>query len=148
MARLGIDVTGHVARLATASDVAHADLVLGFELAHLARARQLGAPAERTFTLPDLARTVEQVPYERRDAHTTAQRAREIVAWAHRHRLGTSGAVREIRDPLRAGPARSLETAREVHYHASVLVGYLFDTAPSRSTRREEKSRGYPAAGA
>jgi protein-tyrosine phosphatase len=136
-ARLGVDLTGHRARLATAVDVAHADLVIGFELMHLARARQLGAPISRVFTLASLGAVVEKLPHERHSAERPTDRARRIVTWAHQHR-DASGGLREIRDPVAAGPSRSLSTAREVHRYASIVAAYLFD-APARGTSTPDR---------
>jgi len=143
-ARLGIDVTGHVARLATASDVAHADLVLGFELSHLARARQLGAPAEHAFTLPDLAAAVEELSYDSLPPAGPVARARAIVARAHERRRAAGRPLREIRDPASTDAHRALQIARDVHLHASTVVGYLFENA-ARPAPGTGGGRGYPA---
>jgi protein-tyrosine phosphatase len=134
--RLGVDLSAHRARLATALDVAHADLVLGFELVHLARARQLGAPISRMFTLPSLGEVVEQLPPERVNGERPTDRARRVVTWAHQHRDAAGTALREIRDPVAAGPSRSLSTAREVHHYASIVAAYLFGGA-LRGARNE-----------
>lgn len=146
-AHLGIDVTGHIARLATPSDVAHADLVLGFELSHLARARQLGAPTAHVFTLPGLANVVERLSFDRIEGEGFAERARRIVALAHRNRHVPGESLREIRDPAGVSTRRAFSIARDVHYNASIVVGYLFDTAPT-TTPGGGQERGYPVAGA
>jgi protein-tyrosine phosphatase len=83
-ARLGLDLDAHESRCIDERAVADADLVLGFERRHLARALELGVPRERAFLLLELVLLLERLGGSPRGA--PAERAAAAVAAAHRVR--------------------------------------------------------------
>ncbi|MBA3412233.1 MAG: hypothetical protein H0T09_00935 [Actinobacteria bacterium] len=100
-ARWGIDLARHRSRSLREVSLADADLVLGFERQHVARAVvDGGAASERTFILSELVDLLELgAPHEEGDPRV---RARSAVARAEalRSRGGVIPLVREIRDPM------------------------------------------------
>jgi protein-tyrosine phosphatase len=126
---LGVDLADHVAARLGAGDLRDADLVLGFERAHVAAAViEAGAPRERAFTLPEFVPLAESavVPPER-DA---ARHARAVVAAAAAARGPGSrnGPLPELADPA-GGPARGYDAAAtDVAELSRRLVRALFGT--------------------
>jgi protein-tyrosine phosphatase len=119
---LGVDLGAHRARCVRDLDLREADLVLGFELVHVATAvADCGAPRERSFTLPEL---VELLPREPTGNGDAVVRARAAVQRAH----GARDPVRrpELADPLGAAPAVFRYTAEEVQRLVRRLAASLF----------------------
>jgi len=124
--RLGVDLNTHRARALREVDLASADLVAGFELAHISAAVIDGnADARRTFLLGELITLV--------DACTTTSdpsaRARAVVEIADSRRVRTRPALaHEIADPF-GSPARTMtRTALEIDRCVQELVLALFGT--------------------
>jgi protein-tyrosine phosphatase len=100
--RFGVDLGEHRSRSLVGRRLADADLVLGFERAHVAYAVvDAGAPRERTFTLPELAQLLGDAREPPVEAATEIDRARARIAAAHAART-TAGTrkVPELADPL------------------------------------------------
>jgi protein-tyrosine phosphatase len=123
--RLGVDLRGHRARGIRTVSLAGADLVLGFEPAHVAGAVACGgASGERTFLLGELLMLLggnsrEQDPVARARAEITEANARRIQPFPH------SAAI-IIADPL-GKPARVMQrTAAEIDGLVRRLVFGLF----------------------
>jgi protein-tyrosine phosphatase len=124
--RLGLDLSTHRARGIRQAHLADADLVLGFERAHIVTAvADGGAPPERTFTLPELVELLERSAAVELD--DPVGRARELVAQADRVRAqpGLPGAT-ELGDPLGQPDRVFRETETTLHNLANRLVRLLF----------------------
>ena len=109
-AALGVDVSGHRSTALRPAVVAGADLVIGFERAHVAAAVvEAGAPLEASFTLAELVRLLGRVgpPVAEGDP---AERARALVAAAAAARRQEQGFVpgEDVSDPI-GGPLRGFE---------------------------------------
>jgi protein-tyrosine phosphatase len=123
---LGFDLSAHRTCVLAPEPLENADLVLGFERQHIARAVVAGrAPLERTFTLPELVELLPAVPPDD-DAEPIA-RARALVASVAAARPDPRTApVPELADPL--GRSRSFfrHTAEQVDELSRRLVTQLF----------------------
>ena len=111
---LGLDVSSHRARCLTDADLEDANLVVGFELAHVVAAvERAGARVERTFVLPELAELLAEAgPQADGDAIAVADARVE-----HAHALRSNGGRRtmgEIRDPVSLPAAAQNAVARSV----------------------------------
>ncbi|HEV2756083.1 MAG TPA: hypothetical protein VG318_09945 [Actinomycetota bacterium] len=99
-AEMGLDLSGHASSHVSAYDLSVADLVVGFELQHVAAAVVDGAaPAERTFLLKEIIRLArEAAPVAAADP---LDRARAVIRGAGELRRGRGGFVpgQEIKDP-------------------------------------------------
>jgi protein-tyrosine phosphatase len=122
--RLGVDLTAHRARTLHEVDLASADLVAGFELAHISAAVVDGnADARRTFLLGELI-TLVDAP---RTTSDPSVGARAVVEIADSRRIRTRPALaHEIADPF-GRPARTMtRTALEIDRCVRELVLGLF----------------------
>jgi protein-tyrosine phosphatase len=129
--RLGLDLSSHRTSTLGHAPLAEADLVLGFERAHVVRAVvDAGAPAERTFTLPELVERLEAVD-EPVDEDPIA-RARTLVAAAHSARPLAKGLPRvtELADPLGRGDRVFRETEAKLAEQTRRLAERLFGRRP------------------
>jgi protein-tyrosine phosphatase len=130
---LGLDLSGHRTCVLAPEPLERADLVLGFERAHIARAVVAGrAPIERTFTLPEL---VELLPPEppASGGEDAVARARTLVASAAAGRLDPrTASVPELADPLGQSPSFFRRTAEQVDELSRRLVTQLFGSARAR----------------
>ena len=126
---LGLDLSDHRTCVLTPEPLAGADLVLGFERAHVARAVVAGkAPLERTFTLPELVDLLESAPV--REAHDPVARARAAVAAVASTRPDPRRTrIPELADPLGKPAAVFRRTAEAVSDLSERLVERLFGTA-------------------
>lgn len=125
---LGADLSSHQARCLIGEDLSGADLILGFEHAHVTAAvMRAGAPAERTFTLPELVELLELAPGGW-DPSGPIARARAAIARADTLRAdpGAPAQVSEIADPLGAPTEVSHRTARTIRSLTSRLADGLF----------------------
>jgi protein-tyrosine phosphatase len=123
----GLDLADHRSKSLSVVDLRRADLVIGFELAHVAAAVvQVNAPAEKTFTLPELDRLLRQVgplpdvgPIER---------ARIGIARAHQHRTSATRFVtgEEIRDPFGGSKRGYEDMAHQITSMCEGIVTQLF----------------------
>src|SRR4051812_47299631 len=77
----GLDLSAHRTRFLPPRSLGRADIVLGFEPAHLEAAQEAGgAPPDRTFTLPELVGLLEGIDVD--PALPKLERARAAVATA------------------------------------------------------------------
>jgi protein-tyrosine phosphatase len=130
-ARWGIDLSIHRSRTLADVSLAEADLVLGFERAHVARAVvDGGAASERTFTLPELVDLLDLVPP--REHSDPRVRARAAVARAEELRSGAfAPPLREVGDPMGRKARDVRETIATVRELSRKLVEGLFGRGPS-----------------
>lgn len=138
--RLGVTLTGHRTRPLAEERLGDADLVLGFERAHVARAVvDGGARRERTFTLPEI---VELLPLvESPLALGTTEAARGVIALANRLRLRRRpDELPEVADPLKGPVRRFAQVATEVERLCRELLRGLFGAATSESGRGSRRS--------
>ena len=119
--RLGLDLSEHRARTLVGADLRRADLVLGFERAHVGAAvLEANAPRERAFLLTEIVDLLD--PYPAPDDGDPLQRARAAVAEAEAARRESPGDWHEeIPDPL-GGSSR---VARQVADDVARLTGAL-----------------------
>ena len=125
-AQLGADLTAHRSRSISEIDLSNADLVVGFERRHLARALEVGARPERCFSIVELVELLESIesPVE----NDPAARAREAVARAHdRRRLTDSVPAKvDIVDPMGASRSSYQNTAIRLRDLSRRLATGLF----------------------
>jgi protein-tyrosine phosphatase len=123
----GLDLSTHRSQSLSIVDLRRADLVIGFELAHVAAAVvQVNAPADKTFTLPELDRLLNQVG-SLPDA-PPVERARNAVARAHQHRISAARFVtaEEVRDPFGGSKRGYEEMAAQITSMCEGIVAQLF----------------------
>jgi protein-tyrosine phosphatase len=125
-AQLGADLTSHRSRALSETDLSNADLVIGFERRHLAKALEAGARPERTFSVVELVDLLEKI--ETPNNNDPTERAREAVARAHdRRRLSDSVPPKiEIEDPMGAAPSAYRNTAIRLRDLSRRLAQGLF----------------------
>ncbi len=123
---LGLDLSAHRTCVLDPAALEGADLVLGFERAHIARAVVAGrAPLERTFTLPELVELLPPVPPLGQS--DPVARARALVAEAADSRPDPrTEPVAELADPLGRSRSFSRRTAEQVDELGRRLVTRLF----------------------
>ena len=145
----GLDLDRHRACSLGSTRLTEADLIVGFERIHVARAViDAGATRQRTFTLPEIASLLALLP----TAHGApeADRARERVARAHALRAAGHELAEfaELADPL-GGPPRGYSElgARLADLCQSVLRGLFGDSTtlhhgrpPARFPEHGERS--------
>ena len=131
--RFGIDLKDHRARSLEGVDLSGVDLVIGFELAHVAAAVvEASAPYDRTFTLLELVSLLDLIDGELPE--DPIGRAQAAVASANTLRSTTDVYVPEhqLRDPV-GGPAEVFEnTADRLQSSTRTLVDRLFGVSPHR----------------
>jgi protein-tyrosine phosphatase len=122
--RAGLDLSAHRSRTLRGQDLSQADLVLGFELPHLAAAViDGGAVRERVFSLPELVELVEQTGPPL-DTDPIA-RARQGIAAANAQRVaGTPPA--ELADPIGQTPEFYRDTVERLRDLCERLAIDLF----------------------
>lgn len=123
---LGIDLTGHRSNHVTSFDLSIDDLVIGFELHHVAAAVvDAGADAEKAFLLREFVRLAAAVPPP--PVTDPVARARAIVAGAADVRAKTGYVVgEEVRDPAGRRPRVFREIVAEVVAGCDEMAGLLF----------------------
>jgi len=123
---LGLDLSAHRTCVLAPEPLEGADLVVGFERAHVARAVVAGgAPLERTFTLPELVGMLPpEAPAGEKDP---VARARALVASVAVGRIDPrTASVPELADPLGHSPSFFRRTAEQVDELTRRLVTQLF----------------------
>lgn len=103
--RIGLDLDEHLSRHLTEADLGGADLVIGFEIAHVAAAVvEGGADVSRTFTIREFLRLLSGAPPVEPEADLEA-RARAVVQMAHNQRKKGPNFVpgEDLDDPLGRG---------------------------------------------
>lgn len=125
--RVGLDLSAHRARCLSNVDVSGADLVLGLEWEHVATAVvDHRAPADRSFTLLELAELLDGVPEP--DAGDPEERARRLVEAAHARKRSQRGPAvgTSIPDPF-GGPLDGfVQMAATVRAAAHRVARHLF----------------------
>jgi protein-tyrosine phosphatase len=111
---LGLDISTHRARVIGRGELANADLVVGFEGAHVVAAIAEGAaPAAAAFTLPELVRLLDRIEHPP-TLREPAESLRALIGIAHRLReQQQSENVGEIGDPI-GKPERAFEQTAEI----------------------------------
>lgn len=123
----GVDLSGHRARSLEKANLADADLVIGFELSHVAAAVvEARAPIERTFTIVELAQTLNDID----DPGITdpVARAREMVHRAHVLRIDrkNADATLQVADPVGGSVDVYAATAERLRALTRRLIECLF----------------------
>lgn len=126
-ARFGVDLSAHRTRPMADEDLSQMDLILGFELMHVASAVvEAGAPYEKTFTILELCDLLERVNVAL--PGDPIARARAAVSEAHRLREAKASFTTDfqVRDPV-GGSAEMFEsTAMLLREKTAKLVEGLF----------------------
>ena len=123
----GLDLDPHRSRHMAQADLRNADLILGFELHHVATAVvEGGAPAEKVFFLKEIVRLLEAVPPSgeedpERRARARIQRAAEMRSFDHPHHTGEG-----IPDPFGHSNQVYAETAELIQDLCRRLIAGLF----------------------
>jgi protein-tyrosine phosphatase len=121
----GLDLAAHRSQPLGAVKLHDADLVIGFERTHIARAVvDGGAPPERSFLAGELVNALERRPFP--DSDDVVERARNAVRLAANRRSDGSWAVA---DPLGGPPHVYEETADRVRGLALRLAQLLFGSS-------------------
>ena len=135
--RFGIDLSAHRSRCLTGVDLGEADLVVGFERAHVAAAVvESGADRARTFTLPELTGLLDTVPPTEGEP---VEAARAAVERASAQRV-ESWSLPEIADPLGGSSAVFTESATLVAELTARLADQLFPQASAVAGREVPRS--------
>jgi protein-tyrosine phosphatase len=121
--RLGIDVSRHRARAFRAEELRDADLVIGFEEAHLLAAREAGTPAANLFGLAELVTLLERLDRKPGPGNYVSS-VRSTLAEADRLRDPASAKL-EIEDPVRKSRAEAAAIADRIHTLSSRLARLL-----------------------
>ena len=131
-ARLGLDLSAHRTRHVSDLRLDKADLVVGFERGHVARAVVDGSSRnERTFTLPELIELLELLPPSQEIR--PLDRARGAVAAADELRgRGVGFPAGEVADPIGRRTKDVRETVSLLRELSKRLVNGLFGVDPSR----------------
>ena len=135
-ARMGLDLSDHRARTIIGADLRAADLIVGFERAHIGAAvLEAQAPRERAFLLTELVELLEEAPplFDADPLH----RARQAVANADALRRETPADWHaEIPDPLGGSSRLARGVATDVQRLTIALLRGLFGSeAVAQATR-------------
>ena len=124
----GISLADHSSSRLTRERAAAADLVIGFEHAHVTFAViDAGCPRDRVFTLPDLAKLLADIEAVDPSLPVVA-RARERVRRADELRSTLGGSTgQEVADPFGRSKKVARQTAAELRRLTSQLAERLFD---------------------
>lgn len=122
---LGLDLSSHRSSTLGRCSLRDADLVVGFEPAHVARAVvEAGARAERSFLLEDLVAALEgSAPLL---VGNGVERARAAVALAVERRAGRRSSI-SIPDPFGGPPLGYESTATRIRDLSGRLAALLFE---------------------
>lgn len=139
--RLGLDLSGHRARTLVGADLGSADLIVGFERAHIGAAvLEAQAPRERAFLLTELVELLEEAP-PLFDADPL-ERARAAVAHADAARSESPADwYEEIPDPLGGSARVARAVATDVQRLTLVLLRGLFGSEAVASAARQLPGR-------
>ena len=140
--RFGLDLSAHRAKTLVGADLRHADLVLGFERAHIGSAvLEADAPRERAFLLTELVDLLDPNPPAGID--DPVLRARAAVAQAEMTRQeGSADWHEEIPDPLGGSARLARDVAARVQRLTAAVVESLFGVElPARATSRSRRWR-------
>ena len=126
----GISLADHTSSRLTPERAAAADLLVGFELAHVSYAViEAGAPRDRVFTLPDLTTLLADIePVD--PSLPLVTRARERVRRAAELRAALGGMTgQEVADPFGRSRRVQKQTADELRRLSIELAERLFDVS-------------------
>ena len=124
--RLGIDLSEHRSACLDGSDLSQADLVIGFELNHVARAViDAGADRRRTFLLAELVDYLEDTRLPP-DQDVTARAARAVEAAAELRAGRPPALPQEIGDPAGRPPKVQEQAMEQIVGLTSRLARLLF----------------------
>lgn len=140
--RMGLDLSAHRARTLVGADLRTADLIVGFERAHIGAAvLEAQAPRERSFLLTEIVELLEELPPVF-DAEPLA-RARSAVASADALRRESPAEWHEeIPDPLGGSSRLARDVANDVQrLTISLLRGLFGSEAVAPAARRLPKRR-------
>ncbi len=140
--RMGLDLSSHRARTIVGADLREADLIVGFERAHLGAAvLEARAPRERSFLITELVELLELSPpvFEADPLH----RARAAVKYADATRRESPAEwYEEIPDPLGGSSRLAREVATDVQRLTIALLRGLFGSeAVAPAARRLPRRR-------
>ena len=128
---LGYDLGEHRSRPLTDDELDSADLVVGFEIAHVAAAViERGTDRAKTWLLPQLVATLERGPVEPpSDPEDLVGTARARLAAAHARRSSASPMLGDqIADPMGRRARVHQETARTIDDLCKRLVSRLLSS--------------------
>ena len=128
--RFDVDLGGHVSVPLSRVNLSDADLVLGFERRHVAAAVvEGGAAPDRTFNLIELASLLPEGGSPEGAATDPFERARGLIAAAHRRRVQTARFVpgEEVLDPIGLPLNAHVEMAEQVQDLCKLVAEKLFD---------------------
>ena len=125
-ATLGYDLSGHSSRGLAEQDPASADLVIGFELGHIATAVvEYETEASRTWLLSQLVRTLEATPSGSSDDPLV--RAGKLISAAHEMRGPRPTTLEDqIADPIGRPASIHEATARTIDDLCKRMAALLF----------------------
>ncbi|MDQ3954087.1 MAG: DUF4388 domain-containing protein [Actinomycetota bacterium] len=124
---LGGDLSTHRARAITGVDLGEADLVIGFERAHVSRALgAANATPDKTFTMIELTEYLRDA--DARQGVDPMTRARDVVEQLRdiRSRRGLSTREIDLTDPLGGPPGAYRETATRIKELCSKVAQGMF----------------------
>jgi protein-tyrosine-phosphatase len=132
-ASLGVDLTSHLARRLPPGGLRHADLVIGFEPAHIdAAIAEGGADPARAFMileLPDVLGSLSPPPLVSGVALSGVARARSVIdAMREQRTLRAQVAAPPLRDPYGERHQVFAETARVINALTTLLAVELFES--------------------
>lgn len=124
--KLGLDLSTHRSRTLIGADLSEADLIVGFEAAHVGAAvLEAHARRKRTFLLTELVELLEaSAPLETDDPLERARTA--LVSADEIRRQDPVRGQAEIPDPLGGSARMAREIAREVERRADLLARRMF----------------------
>ena len=131
-AHFGLDLSAHRTQVLERGTLTDADLVVGFEPAHVSAAIvDGGAGVERTFSLAELSGILSSLA----STLSPALGREEVRALAHASRPGGFLSTPVIRDPLGGTDQQVLDAVEEIAGHVHVLARLLLRRASVPSSR-------------
>jgi protein-tyrosine phosphatase len=125
--KVGVDLTAHRSRCLDGVDLSGADLVIGFEYSHVARAvMHAGADYRKTFLLAELVGYLEQVRLPPGDAVARASEA--VAAAAALRSQSAQMPPQEIADPAGKPLKKREQAVDQIVNLTARLVRLLFPT--------------------
>jgi protein-tyrosine phosphatase len=122
---LGVDLAGHRARRLEPGSLRDADLVVGFEPAHVqAAVTEGGADETRVFTLLELPQLLDEAPVP--PGLPPVERARCVVEEMNRRRAAAPGVAAVLQDPFGAPLQVFAEVGRVIDAMTGLLAARLF----------------------
>jgi protein-tyrosine-phosphatase len=129
----GVSLAAHHTRYVSDASLADADLVLGFEPAHIQQAVvDAHAPRDRTFTLGDLI-SLLPTTHQMATHEDVVKRARSLVAAAGERAESGLRPMETMRDPFGSSWKVYRQTAAEIRELSLALVERLFGTVDTQA---------------